>query len=70
MLAFEIAIPFLTWFRTTRPHAVAMGLLLHLWMMLFMKLPVFGDRVLATHICFFSEEEIETGREWLRKRYG
>jgi hypothetical protein len=70
MLFCEISIPFLIWFRTTRPYAVAMGLLLHLWIIGFMILPVFGLLMIATYLCFFSEEEYERAMEWLRSRYG
>jgi len=70
MLFFEIAIPFLIWFRATRPYAVAMGILLHLWIMACMILPVFGILMIATYLCFFSEEEFERAVEWLKHRYG
>jgi hypothetical protein len=66
----EIAISFLIWFRATRPYAVALGILLHLWIMWCMVLPVFGILMIATYLCFFTEEEYEGAREWLRARFG
>ena len=42
MLLVEASIPFLLWFRASRPYAVAMGLLAHGWIMAFMTIPVFG----------------------------
>jgi predicted DCC family thiol-disulfide oxidoreductase YuxK len=68
MLFFEIAIAFLIWFKATRPYAVAMGILLHLWIMWCMILPVFGILMIATYLCFFSEEELEAGIAWIQKR--
>jgi len=66
----EIAIPFLIWFRATRPYAVAMGVLLHLWIMCCMILPVFGILMIATYVCFFTEEEFDRGALRLRNRFG
>jgi len=66
----EIAISFLIWFRATRPYAVAMGILLHLWIMWCMVLPVFGILMVTTYVCFFTEEEYDGAKEWLRKRLG
>lgn len=66
----EIAIPFLLWFRATRPYAVGVGILLHLWVMCSMVLPVFGILMIATYLCFFTEEEVEGAGEWLRVRFG
>ncbi|HXX93752.1 MAG TPA: HTTM domain-containing protein, partial [Planctomycetota bacterium] len=54
MLFFEIAIPFLLWFRSTRPYAVAMGMILHLWIMCFMILPVFGLLMITTYLSFLT----------------
>ena len=66
----EIAISFLIWFRATRPYAVALGILLHLWIMWCMVLPVFGILMVATYLCFFTEEEYDGAKEWLRIRFG
>lgn len=66
----EIAISFLIWFRATRPYAVAMGILLHLWIMWCMVLPVFGTLMISTYLCFFTEEEFDQVTDWLRRRFG
>src|SRR5262249_37525394 len=70
MLFFEIAIPFLMWFRASRPYAFVMGLLLHLWIMIVMTIPVFGILMVATYISWFSEEELDQALEKLRVRFG
>jgi hypothetical protein len=69
-LLVEIAIPFLIWFRATRPYVVVLGILLHLWIMVCMILPVFGILMVATYLCFFSEDEVGQAREWLKRRFG
>jgi len=66
----EIAISFLIWFRATRPYAVALGILLHLWIIWCMVLPVFGILMIATYLCFFSEDEYEGAKDWLKVRFG
>jgi hypothetical protein len=66
----EVSIPFLIWFRATRPYAVVLGVLLHLWIMVCMILPVFGILMVTTYICFFREEDCEQAREWLKERFG
>jgi predicted DCC family thiol-disulfide oxidoreductase YuxK len=63
----EIAITFLIWFRATRPYAVTLGILLHLWIMWCMVLPVFGILMVATYIAFYTEEELEAGLAGSRK---
>jgi len=65
----EIALPFLMWFRAARPYAVAMGIGLHLWIMIAMTIPVFGILMVTTYIAFYSEEELDEGLAWIRKRF-
>ena len=52
-----IALPSLMWFRTAGPYAVAMGIGLHLWIMIAMTIRVFGFLMVTTYIAFYSEEE-------------
>jgi hypothetical protein len=66
----EIAISFLIWFRATRPYAVALGIMLHLWIMWCMVLPVFGILMMTTYLCFFTEEEYDGVKAWLKSRFG
>jgi len=35
-----------------------------------MVLPVFGILMIATYLCFFTEEEYDAVKEWMRKRLG
>jgi len=57
VLGVELSIPFLLWFRASRPYAVLLGLFAHGWIMLFMNIPVFGVLMLATYLPFFTERE-------------
>lgn len=58
VLFVETALPFLLWFRASRPYAVAMGLFAHGWVMIFMTIPVFGILMIATYLPFFTEDEL------------
>lgn len=69
VLAAEVSIPFLLWFRATRPYAVALGLLAHGWIIGAMIIPVFGTLMLATYLPFFSEAEIDGLIARLRRRF-
>lgn len=68
MLFIEISFPFLIWFRASRPYAIAMGILLHLWIMWCMTLPVFGILMIATYLCFLTDEEFSALVAWIRAR--
>lgn len=68
VLLVEIALPFLLWFRPARPYAVAMGLLAHGWIIVFMTIPVFGILMISTYIPFFGEREIAWAMARLRRR--
>jgi predicted DCC family thiol-disulfide oxidoreductase YuxK len=65
----ELALPFLLWFRVSRPYAVLLGILAHGWIILFMTIPVFGVLMLATYLPFFSEDELSTALERVRRRF-
>lgn len=65
----ELTLPFLLWFRATRLYAIAIGLFLHGWMMIFMTLPVFPILMISTYIPFISEAEIDDALEWIRRRF-
>lgn len=54
----ELSLPFLLFFRATRPYAVVAGIGLHAWTMVFMLLPVFPILMMSTYIIFFSEDEL------------
>jgi len=68
MLFIEISLPFLIWFRASRPYAIAMGILLHLWIMWCMTLPVFGILMIATYLCFLTDEEFSAIDAWIRAK--
>lgn len=68
MLFIEISLPFLIWFRASRPYAIAMGIALHLWIMWCMTLPVFGILMIATYLCFLTDEEFEGLKGWFHAR--
>lgn len=68
VLFIEVSLPFLLWFRASRPYAVGMGLLAHGWIMVFMTIPVFGILMVATYIPFFTEEECEGALQRARDR--
>src|SRR5262249_44478018 len=65
----EVALPFLLFFRATRPYAVFLGLGLHAWIMVYMTIPVFGILMVATYIGFFSEEELNQALDQFRRRF-
>lgn len=67
VMAAELAIPFLLWFRATRPYAAAVGLLAHGWIIAFMIIPVFGILMPATYLPFFTEEEFSAATARLRR---
>ena len=68
MLFVEISLPFLIWFRASRPYAIGMGILLHLWIMWCMTLPVFGILMIATYVCFLTDEEFSALTDWTRTK--
>jgi hypothetical protein len=69
VLATELSLPFLLWFRATRPYAVTLGILAHGWIMVFMTIPVFGILMISTYIPFFSEAELSAALAWARRRF-
>jgi hypothetical protein len=69
VLLVELSLPFLLWFRASRPYAVAMGLLAHGWIMLFMTIPVFGLLMVATYLPFFTEAELSAALDRVRRRF-
>jgi len=68
VLLVEISLPFLLWFRATRPYAVVLGILAHGWIMVFMTIPVFGILMIATYIPFFMEGELDLALARIRRR--
>ena len=67
VLGVELTIPFLLWFRASRPYAVLLGLFAHGWIMLFMNIPVFGALMLATYLPFFTEREFQRAAVRIRR---
>jgi hypothetical protein len=54
----ELALPILLWFRAVRPWAIAMGLGLHLGVMLTVNIPIFGELMTACYLAFLTPEEL------------
>jgi hypothetical protein len=68
MLGAEFALPFLLWARRTRMLGLALGILLHGAIILFMQIPVFGILMIATYLPFLSEPEAQRLESWLLQR--
>jgi predicted DCC family thiol-disulfide oxidoreductase YuxK len=68
VLLVEVAIPFLLWFRASRPYAIMMGIFAHGWIIVFMTIPVFGILMIATYIPFFTEAELSDALARVRRR--
>jgi hypothetical protein len=64
----EIPLPFLFWFRKTRPYACLLGVALHLWIMVFMVIPVFGIVMIASYLAFAGEADLDRAIERLSRR--
>jgi hypothetical protein len=52
------ALPFLLWFRSTRPWMIVGGLSLHVGAMLVMNLPLFNELCMATYLLFMTPDEL------------
>ena len=67
-VAMEIPLPFLLWFRATRPAAALLGVALHAWIVAFMVIPVFGIVMMTTYLAFYGEAEFDRAIERMRRR--
>lgn len=67
-IAMEVPLPFLLWFRATRPYASLLGVALHAWIMVFMVIPVFGIAMLTSYIAFYGEADFDRAIARLRGR--
>ena len=67
ILLAEVALAFLLWGRRARPYAIAIGVLLHGWIMLAMTLPVFGVLMIASYLPFLGEAEAHRWAVRLRR---
>jgi hypothetical protein len=57
-LAIELALPFLIWFRATRPWICLAGLALHGGILLTVNIPLFGELMTACYLLFLTPEEL------------
>jgi hypothetical protein len=70
----ELALPILLWFRALRPWALAMGIGLHLGVMLTVNIPIFGELMTACYLAFLTPEELDAllrpfnPRNWFARR--
>jgi hypothetical protein len=55
----EFALAFLLWFRSTRPYAIAAGVLLHGGIMLTVNIPIFGELLIASYLTFLTAPELD-----------
>lgn len=58
-LALEFTLPFLLWFRPTRPYLIASGVALHTAIALTVNIPIFGELMVASYLLFLSPEELQ-----------
>jgi hypothetical protein len=55
----ELALPFLLWFRATRPWLIAAGLALHGGVLLIINVPLFGELMTACYLPFLDPDELD-----------
>lgn len=58
-LGIELALPFLLWFRSSRPYILACGVLLHLGISVTINAPLFAELMFAGYLCFLSPGELD-----------
>lgn len=63
----QAAIPLALIWRRTRPLAILLGFLMHGWIMVFMRIPVFGLIMWASYLAFLDEDQAERIVGWLRR---
>lgn len=54
----ELAIPFLIWFRPTRPYILMLAIGLQLWILCFMKLLIFPLFTISSTLVCLKEDEL------------
>ncbi len=64
----EFALPLLLWVRAARPWMMAAGLLLHAGILLLINIPIFGELVVASYLCYLTPGEFFSWRDRLRRR--
>jgi vitamin K-dependent gamma-carboxylase-like protein len=69
-LAWELAFPFLIWFRRTRPLMLVLGVLLHLGMWVSIEVGAFTPTVLVSYVAFLDPWRIESRLRWPFKPRG
>ena len=57
-LLVEFLLPFLLWFRQTRPYMIAAGLILHGIILFVINVPLFGELMTACYLTFMTPEEL------------
>lgn len=70
LVGVQLVLPLLLWRPRTRWLGVALGLLLHGWIMTAMIIPVFGLVMLCSYLCFVDEGELDAAVAALRRRLG
>ncbi|MBX6313347.1 MAG: HTTM domain-containing protein [Isosphaeraceae bacterium] len=72
-LLVEFALPFLLWFRETRPWIALLGVGLHFGILLTVNIPIFGELMTSCYLLFLTPDEFDTllhrvnPRRWFRR---
>ena len=66
-IVMELPLPFLLWFRATRPYASLLGVALHAWIMVFMVIPVFGIIMMTSYVAFAAEADLHRAVARMRR---
>jgi hypothetical protein len=75
-LLIELALPFLLWFRASRPFMLMCGVLLHLGISVTINAPLFAEMMFAAYLCFLKPTELDAllravdVRRWSGRRSG
>lgn len=73
-VVFEFAVAFLLWFRAARPAMIAMGVMLHVGIWFTVNIPIFGELMMASYLCYLSADEwarvasVIDPRRWFARR--
>lgn len=69
-LLVEFLLPFLLWFRQTRPYMIVAGLILHGIILFVINVPLFGELMTACYLTFMTPEELSAvGRAFDPRRW-
>jgi hypothetical protein len=58
-LVLEFALPFLLWFKSSRPYAIAAGVALHVGIIFTINIPLFGEMMMLAYLSFVTPDELD-----------